>query len=159
MEASFRAHSESLSHSMWLLSGLLAFVRLQGFMPEDFSLFNTLFTSLLKSLAHQASVSALHTAFLGLKRRQFYLSHLPAYFSNINKRALLSSPLVRSDSLFAESDVARLLSDTQASSSLCSQQSLSPWLQSSSFSGSFFALSPSSKEFWVSFSSNQARVL
>ena len=76
---------------MWLLSGLLAFVRLQSFAPEDAVLFNTLVTSLSKSLAHQASVSASHTVFIGLKRREFYSSHLPAYFSDVNKRAMLSS--------------------------------------------------------------------
>ena len=123
LEASFWAHSESLSHSMWLLSGLLAFVRLQGFQPADSALFNTLVTSLSKSLAHQASVSTSHTAFVGFKRRQFYLSHLPAYFSEVNKRAM-SSPLVCSDLLYAESDIAWMVADTHASSSLRSQQAL-----------------------------------
>ena len=42
LEASFRSHSEALSHSMWVLSGLLAFVRLQHFVPEGLALFNTL---------------------------------------------------------------------------------------------------------------------
>ena len=79
LEVSFWAHSESLSHSMWLLSGLLAFVRLQGFQPAGSALYNTLMIYLSKSLAHQVSVSASHMAFMGLKRRQFYLSHLPAY--------------------------------------------------------------------------------
>ena len=124
LEASLRAHSESLSHSMWLLSGRLTFVRLQGFQPADATLFNALVTALSKSLAHQASVSASYTAFIGLKRCQFYLSHLPAYFSDVNKRALLSSPLVCLDSLFPESDIARLLSDTRASSMLRSQQAM-----------------------------------
>ena len=73
-EASLRLQLEALSHSMWVLSALLALVRLQNFTPEDSSLFNTLVTSLSKSLAHQASLTATHTAFLGLKRRQFYLS-------------------------------------------------------------------------------------
>ena len=85
MESSSRFHSEALSHSLWLLSALLAFVCLQGFSPADASLFNTLVTSLSKCLAHQASISASLTAFLGLKRRNFYLSHLPAYFSEANK--------------------------------------------------------------------------
>ena len=124
LEASFRAHSESLSHSMWLLFGLLAFVRLQGFQPADSPLFNTFITALSRSLAHHASVAASHTTFMGLKRRQFYLSHLPAYFSEVNKRAMLSSPLVCSDLLFAESDIARMVADTRASSSLHSQQAL-----------------------------------
>ena len=68
MDSSSRFHSEALLHSLWLLSGVLAFVLLQGFSPSDASLFNTLVTSLSKCLAHQASLSASMTAFLGLKR-------------------------------------------------------------------------------------------
>ena len=109
---------------MWLLSGLLGFVQLQGVSPSDAPLFNTLVTSLSKCLAHQASIAASHTAFVGLKRRQFYLSHLPAYFSDVHKRAMPAAPLVCADSLFAESDISRLLSGTQKSSSLRSQQAL-----------------------------------
>ena len=124
MESSSRFHSEALSHLLWLLSGVLAFAHLQGFSPSDASLFNTLVTSLSKCLAHQASLTASMTAFLGLKRQQFYLSHLPAYFSEANKRSMLAAPLVCADSLFAESDIARLLVDTQTSSSLRSQQAL-----------------------------------
>ena len=120
-EASLRSQSEALCHSMWVLSSLLAFVRLRKFAPEDATLFNTIVTSLSKSLAHQANMTATHTAFLGLKRRQFYLFHLPSYFSDVGKRAMLSSPVVLASSLFAESDVARLLSETQTSSSLRSQ--------------------------------------
>ena len=89
--AFFRGQTEALSYSIWVLSGLLAFIRLQHFAPENSSLFNTLVTSLFKGLAHQASLSASHTAFLTLKRRQFYLFHLLAYFSDVNKRAVLSS--------------------------------------------------------------------
>ena len=59
-EASLRSQSEALSHSMWVLSALLAFMRLQNFTPEDSSLFNTLVTSLSRSLAHQASLTATH---------------------------------------------------------------------------------------------------
>ena len=71
LESSSCALSESQSHAMWLLSGLLGFVCLQGFAPSDAPLFNTLVSSLSKCLAHQASVSAAHTAFMGIKRRQF----------------------------------------------------------------------------------------
>ena len=85
---------------------------------------STLVTSLSKSLAHQASLCASHTAFMVLKRRHFYLSHLPAYFSDTNKRSMLSAPAVCADYLFAEADVARLLSDMQTASSLKSQQAL-----------------------------------
>ena len=98
LESSSRALSESLSHSMWLLSGLLGFVRLQGFTPSDAPLFNMLVTSLSKCLAHQASISASHTAFVGLKRRQFYLSHLPAYFTDVHKQTIMAAPIVCADS-------------------------------------------------------------
>ena len=108
MESSSVFHSEALSHSLWLHSALLASVRLQGFSPADASLFNTLVTSLSKCLAHQSSISASFTAFLGLRRCNFYLSHLPAYFSEANKRVMLAAPLVCAGSLFPESDVARL---------------------------------------------------
>ena len=124
LEASSHALSESLLHAMWLLSGLLGFVHLQGFSPSDSSLFNTIVTSLSKCLVHQASISASHTAFVGLKRRQFYLSRLLAYFTDVHKHAMMAAPLVCADSLFAESDISRLLSDTQTSSSLRSQQAL-----------------------------------
>ena len=109
---------------MWVLSGLLVFVRLQNLAPDDSVLFNSLATSLSKGLEHQASLSAPHTAFMTLKCHQFFLSHLPAYFSDVNKSAMLSSPAVCVDLLFSESDVSRLPSDTQASSSLRSQQAL-----------------------------------
>ena len=95
-----------------------------GFLSLDAPLFNTLVTSLSRCLAHQASISASHTAFVGLKQRQFYLSHLPAYFSDVHKHAMMAAPLVCADSLFLESVISHLLSDTQTSSSLRSQQAL-----------------------------------
>ena len=112
LEASSRALSVSLSHAMWLLSGLLGFVSLQGFSPSDAPLFNTLVTSLSKCLAHQASISASHMAFIGLKRLQFYLSHLPAYFSDVHKRAMMTAPVVCADSLYPISTLPEHLHST-----------------------------------------------
>ena len=117
MESSSRFHSEALSHSMWLLSA-------PGFRSSPRLLFSILLSLLSKCLAHQVSISASFTAFLGLKRRNFYLSHLPVYFSEANKRAMLAAPVVGASSFFAESDVVRLLADTQTSSLLRSQQAL-----------------------------------
>ena len=122
LEASCRAQSEALSYSMWVLSGVLGFVRLQDFTPADPALFHHLVTSLSKSLAHQAQVTASHTVFLCHCRREFYLSHLPAYFSDVTKRSMLSSPAVFAD--FREEDVSRLLEATLSSSSLKSQQAM-----------------------------------
>ena len=124
LEASCRAQSEALSYSMWVLSGLLGFVRLQDFTPADPALFHHLVTSLSKSLAHQAQVTASHTTFLCNRRRECYLSHLPTYFSDVTKRSMRSSPAVFADSLFHEEDVSRLLEATRSSSSLKSQQAM-----------------------------------
>ena len=124
LEVSSRAQSEALSYAMWVLSGLLGSVRLQGFTLADPALFNQLVTALSKSLAHQAQVSASHTTFLCHRRREFYLSHLPAYFSDVSKRSMLSSPADFADSLFHEEDVSRLLEATSTSSSLKSQQAM-----------------------------------
>ena len=99
LEASFRAQSEALSYSMWVLSRLLGFVHMQGFTPTDPALFNQLMTALSKSLAHQAHILASHTAYICHKRCEFYLSHLPAYFSDVSKCSMLSSPAVFADSL------------------------------------------------------------
>ena len=57
-------------------------------LPSMLHFLTPLGTSLSKCLAHQASLTASMTAFLWLKRRQFYLSHLPAYFSEANKRSI-----------------------------------------------------------------------
>ena len=113
-----------LCHQLCVLSGLLGFVRLQDFTAADPALFNQLVTALSKSLAHQAQVSTSHTAFLCHRRREFYLSHLPAYFSDVSKRSMLSSPVVFADSLLREEDVSRLLEATRSSSSLKSQQAM-----------------------------------
>ena len=99
IEAAFHAQSEALSYLMWVLSGLLEFVRLQGFTPADPALFNQLVTALSKSLPHQAQVSASHTAYICHKRCEFYLSHLPVF----------------ADSLFREEDVTRFLDATRSS--------------------------------------------
>ena len=124
LEASSRFHLEALSHSLWLLTSLLAYLRVSGFQPDDQPLFSTIVSSLSKCLAHQASLSASAATFVGLKRREFFLSHLPAYYSDMNKRSMMSSPLLCSQFLFSEQDVARLVAETQTSSSLRSQQAL-----------------------------------
>ena len=121
---SMSLESEALSYSMWVLSWLLGFVRLQGFAPVDLSLFSQLVTAFSKSLAHQAQGSASHAACICHKCREFYLSHLPAYFSDVNKHSMLDSPAVFADSLFRGEDFACFLDATHLSSSLCSQQSM-----------------------------------
>ena len=122
LESSFRGQSETLLYALWVLSGLLGFVCLQGFSPSDPALFNQLVTALSKSLAHQASVTASQISYICAKRREFYLSHLLTYFTDSTKRSLLESPAVLADALFAEPEIAHLLDTTRSTSSLRSQQ-------------------------------------
>ena len=64
LEASFCTQSEALLYSLWVLSGLLGFVRLQGFTPADPAFFSQLVTALSKNLGHPAQVSASHTTYI-----------------------------------------------------------------------------------------------
>ena len=124
MGGSLRSAVETMSHSMWVLSGLIAYIRQHGFVPPDPSLFNTMVTALSRGLANQASSLGSLTSFLEVRRREFYLSHLPAYFLESNKRSMLAAPVWQASQLFPESDVQSLLSLTQTSSQLRSQQAL-----------------------------------
>ena len=62
-------------------------------------------------------------SYICAKRREFYLSHLPACFTDSTKCSLLESPAVFADSRFAEHDVSRLLDATWSTSSFNN-----PWL-------------------------------
>ena len=121
---------------MWVLSGLLGFIRIQGFSPSDPALFNQLVTALSKSLADQAHVAASHTAYACHKCREFSLYHLPAYFDDSTKRSLLLAPLAFADALFHEEDIAHLLDSTHSSLSLCSQQAMVDMVSRRSLSSS-----------------------
>lgn len=77
LEDAFRGQSEALSHSMWMFSGLVGFLKRDGYVPSDPALFDNLITSVSMGLAHQANIAAGCTTFVGRKRRDLYLSHLP----------------------------------------------------------------------------------
>ena len=124
LEVSFRLQSESLSHTMWVLSALLGYIKLQGFVPFDSSLFNQLVTSVSKGLAHQSSLAAQFTSYIAHKRWEYYLSLLPAYFPEQHKRSLLLAPAVFRGSLFCEDDVSKLLEVTRSCFNFRSQRAL-----------------------------------
>ena len=88
------------------------------FLPLPFLFFTPLPPSVSFSLPSLASASSgvstsapLVSSFSSASSTSSFLD-LPAYFLEVNKRAMLASPLVCADALFAESDIARLLSDT-----------------------------------------------
>ena len=108
LEGAFRSQTEALSHSMWLLTGLLALIRDEGYVPQDENMFHQFVSSLSIGLSHQANIAAAGTSFTCLKRRELYVSHLPPIYSESMKKSLLSSPASLGSSLFKEEDVTRL---------------------------------------------------
>ena len=109
----FRSQSEALSHNMWVMSAMLCFLKNDGYSPSDLSLFSQFASSLSMSLAFQANATAFLTAFVGKKRRDFYISHLPSYFPEAHRRALSKAPLVMASSLFDDDDIKSLVESSQ----------------------------------------------
>ena len=124
LESLFRAQVETLSHNMWVLTGLIAFLKNDGFVPSDPLLFNQLVSSLSMGLAHSTNSSASGTSFAVTKRRESYLSHLPPSFSDVSKRTLLKAPANLASSLFRDSDVAAAIESANMASSFKSQQAI-----------------------------------
>ena len=124
LESAMRGQAEVLSHTMWMLAGLLGFIKRDGYKPSDQGLFEQLLSSVSIGLADLASSSASCVNFLTHKRRQFYVSHLPAYFPEPFKDALLNTPANMASSLFNEQDINNLLEVAKTCSSLRSQQAM-----------------------------------
>ena len=105
--ASFRSQSESLSHTLWVLSALLGYIKMQGFVPCVSSRFNHLVTSVSKGLAPQSSLAAQFMSYIAHKRRGYYLSLLLVYFPGQHKCSLLLAPASFADSLFRDDNVSK----------------------------------------------------
>ena len=102
LERLFRSQLEVTSSSLWMLSGILAMLKRDGFNPSTPGLFNTAIASVSASLALQVCSAASESVFLRAKRRESLLAHLKVPTPEPQKRALVVSP--GSDSgLFAES--------------------------------------------------------
>ena len=102
LERLFRSQLEVTSSSLWMLSGILAMLKRDGFNPSTPGLFNTAIASVSASLALQARSAASGSVFLLAKRRESFLAHSKVPIPEPQKRALVVSP--GSDSgLFVES--------------------------------------------------------
>ena len=124
LESTLRYQLEVMSHSMWVMSGLMGMIRSEGFAPKDPNLFNSFVNSLSMGLAQLASSSAQGVAFTEQKRRAFYVSHLPSHYPEEARKRLLRAPIFKSGDLFAEEEVNRLLQVSRDSVSLKSQQAV-----------------------------------
>ena len=127
LERLFRIQLEATSSSLWMMSGILAMLKRDGFNLSTPGLFNTAISSVSASLAFQARVAALGSVFLRSKRRESLLAHSKVPIPEPQKRALIVTP--RSDSgVFSEplldSVVAQVKEDSLVSSSLAISKAL-----------------------------------
>ena len=72
LERLFRFQLEMTSKSLWLMSGILAMLKHDGFQPADPTLFNAALASASATLSQQARSSAAGSTFVRTKRRDFY---------------------------------------------------------------------------------------
>ena len=75
IERVFRNQLEMTSSSLWLMSGILAMLKRDGFQPSDPTLFNAALSSMSAAMSRQARSAAAGSTFLRSKRRESLLSH------------------------------------------------------------------------------------
>ena len=124
----FRCQLEVTSSSLWMMSGILAMLKREGFNPSTPGLFNTAISSVSASLAFQALTAALGSLFLHSKRRESLLAHSKVPIPEPQKCALIVTPGSNSG-LFNEplldSVEAQVKEDSLVSSSLAVSKALS----------------------------------
>ena len=74
LERLFQGQLEVTSSSLWLMSGILAMLKRDGFQPSD-ALFNSALSSVSAALSRQARTAAAGSTFVRAKRRESLLAH------------------------------------------------------------------------------------
>ena len=92
LERLFRSQLEMTSKSLWLMSGILAMLKRDGFQPADPTLFNATLASASATLSQQARSSASGSTFIRAKRRDSLLAHTEIPVPETQRRALTVSP-------------------------------------------------------------------
>ena len=88
----FWCRLEATSSSLWMMSGILALLKRDGFNPSTPGLFNTAIVSVSASLVFQARTADSGSAFLRSKRRESLLAHSKVLIPEPQKRALIVTP-------------------------------------------------------------------
>ena len=101
LEHLFRSQLEMTSKSLWLMSGILAMLKRDGFQPADPTLFNAALAS--ATLSQQARSSASGSTFIRAKRRDSLLTHTTIPMPETQRRALTVSP--GSESLLFDEEI------------------------------------------------------
>ena len=124
LERLFRSQLEMTSSSLWLMSGILAMLKRDGFQPSDPTLFNAALSSASASLSQQARSTSAGSAFLRAKRRESLLSHTSIPVLEAQRRSLTVAP-GSSVGLFNDDILAEVVAQVQRSSLISSNLAVS----------------------------------
>ena len=127
MERLFQGQLEVTSSSLWLMSGILAMLKRDGFQPSDPALFNSALSSVSAALSRQARTAAAGSTFVRAKRRESLLAHTTLPVPESQKHDLTVAPGSSSglfDSELLSEVVAQVHSSSQISSNLALSRSL-----------------------------------
>ena len=120
----FRSQLEMTSKSLWLLSGMLAMLKRDGFQPTDPVLFNAALASASATLSQQARSSASCSTFMRAKRRDSLLAHTTIPVPESQRRFLTVSPGSET-LLFDEEMLGVVVTQVQQSSLISSNLAMS----------------------------------
>ena len=124
LERLLRGQLEVTSSSLWLMSGILAMLKRDGFQPSDPALFNSALSSVSAALSRQARTAAAGSTFVRAKCRESLLAHTTLPVPETQKRDLTVTP-GSSSGLFDSELLAEVVSQVQSSSQISSNMALS----------------------------------
>ena len=124
LERLFWSQLEMTSKSLWLMSGILAMLKRDGFQPADPTLFNAALASASAMLSQMARSSAAGSTFVRAKCRDSLLAHTEIPAPETQRRALTVSPGSES-LLFDEEILGVVVSQVQQSSLISSNLAMS----------------------------------
>ena len=128
LEHLFQGQLEVMSSPLWLMSGILAMLKRDGFQPSDPALFNSALSSVSAALSRQACTAAAGSTFIRAKRRESLLAHTTLPVPETQKRDLTVTP-GSSSGLFDAELLAEVVSQVQSSSQISSNLALSHFLR------------------------------
>ena len=105
LERALRSGLESHNFLTWSVVALIRSLHEKKLLPKDDPVISQLQKSFSKACGNVASCMTSSAAFVTLKRRQLFLSHVVPSVSDAQKRNLLSDPFFQTSSLFSASSV------------------------------------------------------
>ena len=105
LERALRSGLESHNFLTWSVVALIRSLHEKKLLPKDDPVISQLQKSFSKACGNVASSMTSSAAFVTLKRRQLFLSHVVPSVSDAQKRNLLSDPFFQTSSLFSDLSV------------------------------------------------------